>query len=82
MREDNAGACFSYAGCSNACVEDTKHSHWLKSTGHTKKLTKVSCQVHLPSENRECAPDEEEVIHKLHMLAGDVETNPGPVVRS
>ena len=78
MREDNSEACFSYAGCSNACVEDKKQSQWLQSTGHTKKLTKTTFQVHLPSEKREC---EEEVIHKLHMLAGDVETNPGPVVR-
>ena len=78
MREDNSEGCLSYAGCSNACVEDTKHSHWLKSKGHTKKLTRTTFQVHLPSKKIEC---EEEVIHKLHMLAGDVETKPGPVVR-
>ena len=82
VREDNFEACFSYAGCSNACVEDTKHSQWLKSTGHTKKLTRTTFQVHLPSDKRECAPGDEEVIQKLHLLAGDVETNPGPMVRS
>ena len=82
MRENNSESCFSYAGCFNACVEDTKRSEWLISTGHTKKLTKVISQIHHQSAKRECAPVEEEVLQKLHLLAGDVETNPGPVVRS
>ena len=35
-------------------------------------------EVHLLTDKNECALDEDEVINKLHLLAGDVETNPGP----
>ena len=46
----------------------------------TKNLTRNSFHVHL-QDKKECAPGEEVVVNKLLLLAGDVETNPGPVVR-
>ena len=67
----------------NACADEAK---WLTSSSHNKesfkgRLPSLIMEVHLPSDKRECAPGgEEEVVHKLLLLAGDVETNPGPVV--
>ena len=59
-------------GCFDSCAK--------QNTICTKNLTRNSFHVHL-QDKRECAPGDEEVIQKLHLLAGDVETNPGPVVR-
>ena len=59
-------------GCFDSCAK--------QNTIYTKNLTRNSFHVHL-QDKRECAPGEEEVVHKLLLLAGDVETNPGPVVR-
>ena len=67
----------------NACADDVE---WLTSSSHNKesfqgRLPSLIVEVHLPSDKRECAPGEEDVIHNLLLLAGDIETNPGPVVR-
>ena len=51
-----------------------------QNTIYTKNLRRNSFHVHL-QDKRECVPGEKEVVHKLLLLAGDVETNPGPVVR-
>ena len=59
-------------GCLDSCAK--------QNTICTKNLRRNSFHVHL-QDKRECAPGEEVVVHKLHLLAGDVETNPGPVVR-
>ena len=59
-------------GCFDSCAK--------QNTIYTKNLTRNSFQVHL-QDKRECAPGEEKVVHKLLLLAGDVETNPGPLVR-
>ena len=88
--EDNSDASFihvsenEYIKASfNACADEAK---WLTSSSHNKisfkgRLPSLIMEVHLPTDKRECAPGEEAVVHKLHLLAGDVETNPGPVVR-
>ena len=59
-------------GCFDSCAKEN--------TIYTKNLTRNSFHVHLQDKS-ECAPGEEDVVHKLLLLAGDVETNPGPVVR-
>ena len=59
-------------GCFDSCAK--------QNTIYTKNLTRNSFHVHL-QDKKECAPGEKVVVHKLHLLAGDVETNPGPVVR-
>ena len=59
-------------GCFDSCAK--------QNTICTMNLTRNSFHVHL-QDKRECAPGKEEVIPKLHLLAGDIETNPGPVVR-
>ena len=88
--EDNPDASFihvsenGYIKASfNACADEAK---WLTSSSHNKesfkgRLPSLIVEVNLPSDKRECAPGEKEVVHKLHLLAGDIETNPGPVVR-
>ena len=59
-------------GCFDSCAK--------QNTICTKNLTRNIFHVHL-QDKRECASGEKEVVHKLHLLAGDVETNPGPMVR-
>ena len=87
--EDNPDASFihvsetGYIKASfNACADEAK---WLASFSRRKdtfqgRLPSLILEVHL-QDKRECASGEEEVVHKLLLLAGDIETNPGPVVR-
>ena len=60
-------------GCFGSCAKEN--------TIYTNNLMRNSFQGRLPSEKGEYAPGEEVVAHKLLLLAGDVETNPGPMVR-
>ena len=70
-------------GCFNVCANYAKQVQRKTSSGHKTRtfqgrLPSSMMEVHLLSDKREF---EEEVVHKLLLLAGDVETNPGPVVR-
>ena len=86
--EDNSEASFNQfldRGCFDVCVDYAKHVQRQRSSDHITKtfqgrLPSLILEVHL-QDKRECAPGEEEVVHKLLLLAGDIETNPGPVVR-
>ena len=87
--EDNSEACFNQfldRRRFDVCADYAKHVQWQRSSDHITKtfqgrLPSSIMKVHLPSDKRECAPGEEEVVRKLLLLDGDVETNPGPVVR-
>ena len=72
-----------FRGCFNVCADFGKHVQRQASSGPTTRtfqgrLPSSMMEVHPPSDKREC---EEEMVHKLLLLAGDVETNPGPLVR-
>ena len=83
MLADISEASFSHIldrGCFNVCADFGKHVQRQASSGHKTRtfqgrLPSSMMEVHLLSDKRECAPGEEEVIHKLHLLAGDVGAN-------
>ena len=85
VNEDTAAAMLHHILTMDKChrnkIRDfVEHFLWQTSQSwESQQMKKSSLGDFFPSDNSSSAPDEE-VIKLLQLLAGDVETNPGPKV--